>query len=234
MTYGARAMSRQGLPLTRTNMVRKLVGIGTFTCLALLLSGCLSSGFTFVSRTNPDKTQLFFKVPSQWKLFGPTQLIEANNGPLSRAQINQIENGEWLTAFSAAPHATAKQQSAPYGARYPAGISIGRQLSVTERDGFSFASLRAVLLGTDPLSGSSQYNVLSYSEFSKPGGLRGSKMEVDITSSNQVVTTFAQVAMVDANTNWVYAIGLGCHASCYGPNQGLFNQILNSWAVKAK
>jgi hypothetical protein len=166
-------------------------------------------------------------------MFDPTQIIEASNGHLTRAQINQIENGEWLTTFSASPTATAKQTDT-YGDRYPAGVVLARELGVTERDSWSFASLRSVLLGADPLSGGSQYNVLSYSEFTEPGGIRGSKMEVDITQSNQVVTTYAQVAMVDADTNWVFAMGLGCRASCWGPNQGLLKQVLNSWNVKAR
>ena len=206
--------------------------LGAMVGLAASLSGCLSSGFTFVSHRNSDKTDLYFKVPTDWTLFSAKALIEANNGRLSQSQITQIENGQWLTSFSASPKASPKQPN-PYGVKYPAGIVFARQLDPTTRDSFGYGSLRSIILGTDPLSGSSQYNVLSYSEFTKPGGIRGSKMEVDITGANQVVTTFAQVAVVDANTNWVFAIGLGCRASCWGPDQGLLTQVLNSWNVKA-
>jgi hypothetical protein len=93
--------------------------------------------------------------------------------------------------------------------------------------------MRAEILGTDPLTaGGSDFNVLTYDEFTKPGGIRGSKMIVDIGAQNSPVLTYGQVVEVDPQTNWIFAIGIGCRASCWGPNQGVINQILNTWQVK--
>jgi hypothetical protein len=225
-------MRRRGQTESPRSARRRARVLFVLPLVALALSGCFSSGFAYVSHRNPDKTDLYFKVPTSWRLFNADQELEASNGRLSKSQLNQIEQGTWVTAFSGNPK--AKPSSSIYGNRFPGGIVLARQLGVNDRDQFSYASMRAMLLGSDPLSGGSQYNVLSYSEFTKPGGIRGSKFVVDITGANHVVTTFAQETAVDPATNWAYVIGLGCRASCWGPNASLINQVLNSWNLKSQ
>jgi hypothetical protein len=205
----------------------------TLAALAIALSGCFGSSFAYISHVN-NGLELYFKVPSQWKIFSAKQLVEATNGPLSQTQINQIEEGTWETSFSSAPHPSIKQLI-DESSKYPNGVVFARQLTETERDSFSLAAMRSEILGEDPLnvsSSSSPFNVLSYQEFTWPGGIRGSKLVTDIAQSSGLVETFAQVIATDPNTNYVYGIGISCTASCWGPNQGLINQVLNSWKVK--
>jgi hypothetical protein len=200
--------------------------------LAVVASGCLSSNFAYYSHRN-SKTELYFKVPTKWKVFTAKQLVEAENGPLSQTQINQIESGQWEMTFSAAPKPSAKQLLVENSA-YPNGVVFAKELSATDRDDLSFAAMRQEILGQDPLSSStsSPFNVLSYSEFTGAGGVRGSKLVTDISQSNGLIETFAQVIAVDPQTNWIYGIGVTCRASCWGPNSGLIKQVLNSWNVK--
>jgi hypothetical protein len=200
--------------------------------LSIVLSGCLGSNFAYYSHSNRG-TDLYFKIPSGWHVFSAKQLVEATNGLLSQTQLNQIEGSEWETSFSAAPHPSAKQLILE-SSTYPNGFVFARQLAATDRDTLSYAALRSEILGQDPFSSQATvlFNVLSYTEFTRPGGIRGSKLVTDVSGSNGLIETYAQVLAVDASANYVYGIGVACRASCWGPNQGLINQVLNSWNVK--
>lgn len=201
--------------------------------LSFVLSGCLSSNFAFVSFRASDGVSLYFKVPTSWTTYSDKQIIQAENGKLSQSQINQIANGQWLTTFSGSRKATAKTLL-PFTANFPSGVALTRPVQGTERDQLSFAAMRAELLGSDPLAAqtNSPFNVISYSEFTLPGSIRGSKLVTDIAQSNGSTSTFAQIVDVDPNSNRLFAIGVTCRASCWGPNQGLINQVLGSWKVK--
>lgn len=199
--------------------------------LALLLTGCLSTGYAYISRQNPDGTKLYFKIPSTWRTFGSTQVIEAANGKLSYSQVKQIENGEWLTFFSASRHVDVKQVGVGPSTA-PQGEAFARQLGPAERDSFSLATLRSTILGSDPLTATTGVHVLSYTEFTTSGGVRGSRLVADLTGSHGLVTTFGQVVEVDPQTDWEFGIDVSCRASCWGPNSGSISQILKSWTVK--
>ncbi|HVC25961.1 MAG TPA: hypothetical protein VND23_09400 [Acidimicrobiales bacterium] len=198
--------------------------------LAILLSGCLSSGYAYFNRESPDGTRLYFKLPSTWKTFGSTQAIEASNGKLTESQISQIENGEWLLFFAGTRRISLRQIGAS-GSRVPEGEVIARKLSPSERDTFSLAAMRSFMLGADPLTTAGMH-VLSYAESTGSGGIRESRLVVDLGGAGSVVTTFGQVVAVDPQTDWVFAIGVGCRASCWGPSSGTITQILSSWTVK--
>jgi len=202
---------------------------------AIALSGCFSSGFTYISHRTPDSTLLGFKLPGQWKTFDTQQVLEALNGPISSSESKSIAAGEWIESFSAAPKAVANFFGVAESSNYPVGFAEARPLTAGERDSFSFASLRSEILGTDPLAAASPdpYNVTAYNEFaSTTNGLRGAKLTTNIKLSSGATATLSQVVEVDANTNWVFAIAVACKASCWGPNSGVIKQIVNSWAVK--
>jgi hypothetical protein len=181
---------------------------------------------------------MYFKIPAKWHTFSDKQIVEASNGPLPQSQINQIATGQWEMTFSAASHPSIKQL-VNEGSSSPNGVVFTKQLAASDRDVVSFSSLRGLILGSDPFAASTStvtpvFNVLSYSEFTKPGGIRGSKLVTNINTGNGVIETFAQVMALDPSTNYVYGLGVACKASCWGPNSGLINQVLNSWSVKVQ
>jgi hypothetical protein len=219
--------------------LRRLGPLGAIGALSLVLSGCLSSGYTYLSHQSPDGTALYFKVPGTWTRFGSSSDVKATNGQLSISQISQvlgtqIQGAQWYESFNASPHAKPGLFINDLGSKYPEGIAFTAQLNPSLRDAFSLAGLRSEVLGTDPLAPAqnSPFNVLAYNEFTKKGGIRGSKLVTDINDGAGITVTYAQIVEVDPATNYVSAIAVGCRASCWGPNQGTINQILNTWNVK--
>lgn len=201
----------------------------------LVLAGCSTvSGYTYLSHRQSSGSNLYFKVPSSWTVFSQQQIIDSENGVLNQTQIKQIENGGFITTFVGAHGATVADSTVING-NYPSGIVEAQPLSAEQQDEMSFANMRSVLLGTDPLNPSSgstdTYNVLSYSTFTRTGGFRGNQMVVNITNQKGAVATFNQVAMVDSQTEFLYVIAVSCKASCYAANQGLITQVIKSWSV---
>ncbi len=170
------------------------------------------------------------QVPNDWSIFSTDQVLEAENGKLGPTQLKQISSGEWIETMTNRPRVTAKG-SIGIGRRYPTALAEVRQLAASERDALNFAAMRSELLGTDPLTASSGFQILNYNEFTSPGGIRGIKMVVNITSTTPVLT-FGQITAVDANTNYIFAIGVGCAASCWNVNAGAITTLLKSWTLK--
>ena len=211
------------------------MSLASVVVIALSLSGCFSSGFTYVSHRSSDATILGFKLPGKWATFDTQKVLESTNGPISAAEAKDIANGEWELSFSASPDPSADFFAVAEHSKYPVGFAEARELSAQERDGFNFSSLRSEILGVDPLGGTSPdpYNVTAYREFSSSRtGLRGSSLTTNIKLASGATATLAQVVEVDANTNWLFAITVACTAACWGPNSGVINQVLKSWSVK--
>jgi hypothetical protein len=209
-----------------------LVAFGLSSCVSI------SSTYTYVSHRNPDSTEMYFKVPSSWKIFDAKQIVQAANGPISQSQINAIEAGQWLTAFSASPHATAPKTPINQLSQYPNGIVFAHELSASDRDALNFSTMRAFILGTDPLeaptsSVTPQYDVQYYNDQTAgPGGIRESTLTTLISEPDGATSEFSQIIAVDPLTEWIYGIGISCTDLCWGPNQGVIKQILNSWNLK--
>jgi hypothetical protein len=213
----------------------RAVSLTIVVVVGLSLSGCLSTGFTYISHRSPDATILGFKLPSKWATFDTKQVYEAANGPLSDAETKAIANGQWKEAFSAAPHPKPLTLEAMVSSHDPFGYAEARPLNAQEHDGFSFASLRSEILGEDPENATSPdpFNITAYNEFANSSdGLRGASLTTNIELASGATATLTQIVEVDSNTDWVFAITVACTASCWGPNNGVIHQILKSWSVK--
>lgn len=200
-----------------------------------LLAGCGISGFSYVSHRDSTGAVSYFKVPSDWTLYQAKQILESTNGHLTPSQISQIEAGNWTELFAGGPHPSLSEARS-IASTQPTGVVSVRQLSPGEADGYSWSSLRTEILSADPLNppNPDPYVVLSYNQFTRKGGLRGSHLVVDIKLNTGLVATLNQMALVNQSTQWVYILGISCTASCYGSHSGLINQVVNSWAVKER
>ena len=207
-----------------------LVAIGV-AALGLLLSGCqFGASYQYVSHRSPDGVDLYFKVPPKWSIFNTNQVLEAQNGKLGPTQLKQIASGEWIETMSNRPGVTAKT-SIGIGKRYPTAVVETRELGGTERDGLNFSAMRSEILGTDPSPPPLASRCSTTANSPCPGASTAIKMVVNITKTSPVLT-FGQVTAVDANTNYIFSVGVGCQASCWGANAGAVTSLLNSWTLK--
>ena len=178
-------------------------------------------GYTYLSHQASDGVVLYFKVPSNWSRFTFSSDEKSVNGQLSISQVSQIQGARWYVSFDAAPGAKPGLFLNELKSRHPTGIAFAARLNPTVRDSFSLAGMRSEILGIDPLSQSanSPFNVLSYSEFTSKGGIRGSKLVTDITDTGGITDTYAQIVDVDPSTNWVFAIAVACRGAAGGPTR---------------
>jgi hypothetical protein len=209
---------------------RQLAAAALVCSVALVASSCLGSSFSYVSHRGGDGAIVYFKVPANWKVYNTDQVLTHLNGPLSPSEQKQVAQGAWLEELSAAPKPTLKA-AATFGRRWPTAEVVVRPLSPTDMDTLSYRTMRAYLLGTDPLTASSGFQVLDYSPFVSSDGVRGVKLVVNITGVNPE-RTFGEVVEADRMGSWIYAIGVSCQVSCWGSNSRTIGQILSSWTVK--
>ncbi|MDA8196791.1 MAG: hypothetical protein M0019_06235 [Actinomycetota bacterium] len=208
------------------------------SAVALLASSCGLSHYNFFNFTNSSGADMYFKVPQSWSNFGPKDVYSTPQMTLSASQLASIETGNWATVFTA-QRATSLSSLTGIFSNVPFGISQATKLSASQRDSFSLATIRKLLLPVDPLSSSNSvggvtYASQSYNEFVTASGMRGSRMVVYVKQSGKPTAVLDQVAEVDANTNWVYLIGVGCDLKCFNSNKSTIQTIVNSWSVKER
>ncbi|KJF17989.1 hypothetical protein [Acidithrix sp. C25] len=227
-------MTKKFLPLRP--LWRPLFGVGLFGLAPVILSACGSS-FGFYNFKSAAGADMYFKVPSNWTDFGPRQVFSTTQTTISQSQLSAIETGNWANVFTAQKISNIANLNGVFS-NQPFGISQATKLSASQRDTFSLAGMRKLLLPVDPLSSSNTYSGAtyssqSYSEFVTPSGMRGSKMLVYIKQAGKPTAVLDQVAEVDSGTNWVYLIGVGCDLTCYKANKATINVIVNSWNVRS-
>jgi len=230
--FGPNAPGGRVLRRLPTGRAGRLVGIVAVAgAMVVFASGCqITSGVQYVSHRAPDGVDLYFKVPQHWSVFDTKQVLQAENGPLGPTQLKQIAGGEWVEAMT--PRPGAKPGSAlGYLGKFPTARVVTVPLGVAARDGMNFQAMRSLVLPSDPLTATSGYQVLNYSEFALSGGIRGIKMIVNVTNTSPVLT-FGQITAVDAKTNFLFMVTVGCEASCWGENASAVSTLLNSWTVK--
>ena len=216
----------------------RVVTPGLFGLLAVLLSGCMTNQYNFFNYVNPNGTDMYFKVPKNWSDFGPSMVFSSGKQKITPSQLALLESGEWANVFYGQRKASLTAITGIFSA-HPFGIVQATKLTAAQHDTFSLSSLRTLLLPVDPLSktnatSGASYSASSYSEFVTKSGMRGSKMVVRVKESAGTTSVLDQVAEVDATTNWVYLIGVGCSAACYSQNRTVINEIVNSWSVRSK
>ena len=217
---------------------RRKVAIGVFALSSVSLASCASNSYSYFNFVTSSGADMYFKVPASWSDFGPSQVFSTPQQTLTPAELSQIEAGDWANVFSAQHTGTITSLTGIF-ADQPFGITQARKLTASQHDTFSLASLRTMLIPSDPLSTTSSstasavYSAESYSEFVTSSGMRGSRMVVDIKQSGKPTSVLTQVAEVDSATSWVYLIGVGCTKACYQANKSIINEIVNSWSVRS-
>jgi hypothetical protein len=199
----------------------------------LLLVACQPSGFTYIRNMEHGA---YVKFPSAWHYFDDKDILarEAQAAGLTPGRTKQLDELQWAVAFDADPNPSLDHLfSEPNG--YPIGYVRVRRLGDKERDQYSLASLRNEFIPFDTIA---QLNlgrietVESPKELTKPDGLRGLHMRFTIRSLTGGVFTYDQTAYVDAATQKVYLLAIGCTVECFKKHRAEIDQIAASWTIK--
>lgn len=200
---------------------------------ALLLSGCIGDGYNYFRHTaGPSLT--YFKLPTSWHTFDQAEILRAQG-----QQSSSFGPNSWSIAFDGTPRAAVADVFSGQASQ-PTGVVRVRELSPQEQDSYSPADLRSELLGTDPLAsdsgttGKASFNVVSFTQVTEAHGYHGMHMVVDLLSSGSPTFRLNQVSLLDAYGRYVYVLGIGCNTACYQRHQGVIDQVVGSWAVKAQ
>ena len=199
-----------------------------FAAGALVLAACGAPKYHYVKSTS-DRT--FMRVPSQWTLFDEDDLLESSNQ--STEAKEQFKKLSWSVAFDASPKPSLDHILS--GADHPTGLAQVRTLLPAERDSFSLADLRSLLLPVDPLSDEARLagdvEVLEANELKLDGGFHGSELVLNLKSSEGDLVKWRQVAVLDATVKKVHVLALSCDAECYIANEKVIDNIIDSWKV---
>jgi hypothetical protein len=193
--------------------------------IALAATACSGSGYTYVSS---QSTKTFLKVPDDWTVYDRADILE-DDGPL-RPVFD--ESDHFGVRFDAAPKPSLDHGF--FDARYPVGLVRVRPILGAERDQYSIASLRNELLQVDALLEADEEAVeLHSAKELNQEGLRGGRLEYTVHLDDDVFT-IAQIGMVDATTERVWILLVGCEATCYERHSEAIHRVLDSWTVEGK
>jgi hypothetical protein len=200
--------------------------------LGLLLVACQPSGYTYV-RNNQHGA--YVKFPRAWHYFGDKDLLkwQAEAAGLTPGRAEQLSQMQWAVAFDADPKPSLDHLfNEPNG--YPIGFVQVRQLSDDERDQFSIASLRNQFVPFDSIAATDagRIELLSGQELIGPDGLRGLHMRFTVRFNTGNLFTYDQTAYVDAATEKVYLLAIGCTVECFKNHTAEIEQITSSWTIK--
>ncbi len=196
---------------------------------AIALAACGAPDYQYVKNSS-DRT--FVRVPQQWQLFDEDELLDSSNdSPEQREQFKQLS---WSVGFDARPEPAADSILAP--SAFPTGLVQVRTLLPAQRDSFSLADLRSLLLPYDPLGDEAQQagqvEVLAARNVEQRGGFHGSELLLNLKTPGGDVVKWRQVALLDSNVEKVHLLVVSCDVKCYDQNESVIDGIVESWKVE--
>lgn len=185
-----------------------------------LATACGGTGYRYVeSRSNGA----YFKIPEAWHLFGRDDIIDPNS---AAAKVTPF-----ITAFDGAPQPSGKHY---LDSDHPFGLAQVRLLTDAERDSFSLASLRNLLVDFDATINAdpSKVDLLAAPKaITLSDGTRGSRLVYTVHADTKSFSV-DQIGLVDPTTRKVYFFIIGCAASCFQANRATITEIADSWTIK--
>lgn len=193
-------------------------------------ASCGSPKYHYVKNSS-ERT--YVRVPHDWALFDEEEITKRLDQ--SREAKEAYNRLTWSVGFDAAPRPSLDNILSPK-ADHPTGLVQVRTLSPEERDEFSLASLRSLLLEFDPLGerGTSGVEVLGSRDVDRPGGLHGNEFVVNLRTTEGTRVKWHQIALVDSAVRKVHVLAISCEDDCYTANEKVIDQVISSWQVKER
>jgi hypothetical protein len=209
--------------------------LGLLVASAVLFSACGGSGFVYVG-SSADKT--FFKVPNNWTAYNKQEILVASHLDQS---VDSQSAFHFLVGYDSDPqpsivHVTDKGLATVY----PTVLAWVRKLDTSDHETFSLSAIRNAVYPVDGFVQSHLGEVLVVKDLIFPGGIHGTETIYDLSNGSYSISQtnatmrVAQVGLLDSGTNLFYLFMLRCSADCYSQNQGLIDQIVNSFTVKER
>ena len=198
---------------------------------ALAIAACGGPKYHYV-KSSSDQT--FVRLPQEWTLYDEDELLKVSDeSPEAKAQFKQLS---WSVAFDAAPKPSLDHVLSDAG--HPTGLLQVRTLLPEQRDTFSLADLRTLLLPFDPLAEEAQaageVEVLEVREVRRSGGLHGTDLLLNLKTDSGERVKWRQVALVDGAVRKVHVLAISCDAGCYAANEKVIDEVVSSWKVKER
>jgi hypothetical protein len=196
----------------------------------VLLAACGGARYHYVKSSS---NQTYMRVPSKWTLYDEDELLD--NSEQSDEAKQQFKRLSWSVAFDASPRPSLDHLLS--GSDHPTGLVQVRTLLPSERDSFSLADLRSLLLPVDPLSDEAQLSgdveVLETNDVTRDG-MHGSEMLLNLKTPEGDLVKWRQIAVVDSAVKKVHVLAVSCDAECYTANEDVITKIVDSWKVKER
>lgn len=194
----------------------------------LALAACGSSKYQYVKNTSQRS---FVKIPSTWELYDEDQILQ--NSDDSAEAKDSFKQLSWSVGFDASPKPSVSHVlSEP---RHLTGIVQVRTLTESQRDTFSQASLRSLLLPFDPLSAEAaetgDVEVLGTRAVDKDG-LHGNEFLLNLKTQDGGTIKWRQIALVDGRVSKAHVLAITCDTDCYEANEGVIEKVIASWKVE--
>ena len=198
---------------------------------ALAIAACGGPKYHYV-KSSSDQT--FVRLPQEWTLYDEDELLKVSDeSPEAKAQFKQLS---WSVAFDAAPKPSLDHVLSDAG--HPTGLLQVRTLLPEQRDTFSLADLRTLLLPFDPLAEEAQaageVEVLEVREVRRSGGLHGTDLLLNLKTDSGERVKWRQVALVDGAVRKVHVLAVSCKTECYDENEEVIDKVITSWKVKER
>ncbi|HET9061269.1 MAG TPA: hypothetical protein VFN61_15220 [Acidimicrobiales bacterium] len=189
--------------------------------LAAMVSGCASG-----QAVSDSAQQVFFQVPSGWRIYNQVQM--GNNIPgLAQSKLY------FFRAASANPRPSPSDVFTP--SPYPWLLVEVRSLAPSEQSQMTLEGLSNVLLPNDTLASYGQGGALI--GVPRPlfkGSLRGSEVSFQYPFSPGDPLDYRQVTWVDNRTDKVWAFMIGCSVTCYENDESQIGRIASNFYVEDK
>lgn len=206
-------------------LVAALAVLSTATACALR-----GSGYQYVRNRS---TGTYFKVPSDWKVYGRSDLIHyLDDGTGSVKSLSQ--RLPYLATFDAADRpAIGRFFRIDTATEKPAGLVQVQALSNDEREGISISVLRSVVVQDfDTEFQNGQVKVTKYEDVKSKGNFRGKHMVFTKTTDSGGTVEIDQTTMLDQPTRRLYVLAIGCEVRCFEQNKKVIGAIVTSWTIK--
>lgn len=207
-------------------------GAAGFIALGVLLAALLSSCSTSVTYAGSSSQDVFFKLPTNWKVYNQTTLQDMGLVNATQTSQEQAEGNSYALFVSFAspnPHLGARGGPELSGDS-PWAYNFVESLGSSDQESITLAALSDLVLQVDTASQQGDAVQLAPTKQLVNGDLRGTRIAYEVKSQTGSVS-FEQVALMNSPTNEVWALAVGCSPSCFNAHRSTIDKIVSSFTV---